>query len=49
MVRKSNDLLISELTAKYNVLADLDMKNHKGIRIEVLVYDEEERYLDENK
>lgn len=49
MARKSNDLLISELTAKYNVLADLDMKNHKGIRIEVLVYDEEERYLDENK
>ena len=49
MVDRMNDLLISELTAKYKVLADIDMKNHKGIRIEVLVYDEQERYLDENK
>ena len=40
MAKKSNDLLVSELTAKYRFLADIDMKNHKGIRIEVMVYDE---------
>ena len=31
MEKKSNDLLISELTAKYRVLTEIDMKNHKGI------------------
>jgi|TARA_R100000808_G_C2153645_1_gene164057 hypothetical protein len=49
MAKKSSDLLISELTAKYQVLADIDMKNHKGIRIEIIVYDENERLEDENQ
>ena len=47
MAKKSNDLLISELTAKYRVLTEIDMKNHKGIRIEIMVYDEEERFQEE--
>ena len=47
VAKKSNDLLVSELTAKYRVLAEIDMKNHKGIRIEIMVYDEEERFQDE--
>ena len=47
MEKKSNDLLISELTAKYRVLTEIDMKNHKGIRIEIMVYNEEERLQDE--
>ena len=48
MAKKSNPLLISELTAKYRVLADIDMKNYPGVRIETIVYDEDERFRDEN-
>ena len=42
MAKKSNDLLISELTAKYQVLADIDMKKHKDIVIHITVFDQRE-------
>ena len=49
MAKKNNDLLISELNAKYQVLADIDMKNYPGVRIEVIVYDEAQRFIDETE
>ena len=49
VAKKNNDLLISELNAKYQVLADIDMKNYPGVRIEVIVYDEDQRFIDETK
>ena len=42
MAKKYNELLVSELQAKYNVLAEIDMKKHKNIVIHVLVCDERE-------
>ena len=42
MAKKYNELLDSELQAKYNVLAEMDMKTHKNIVIHISVFDERE-------
>tara|TARA_Y100000004_G_C8802792_1_gene364205 strand:- start:519 stop:677 length:159 start_codon:yes stop_codon:yes gene_type:complete len=42
MAKKYNELLVSELQAKYNVLAEIDMKRHKNIVIHISVFDERE-------
>ena len=44
-----NELLITELTYECNDFVDLLMKKHKGIRIEISVYDEDERFQDAMK
>ena len=44
-----NELLITELTYECNDFVDLLMKKHKGIRIEISVYDEDERFQDTKK
>ena len=42
--KMSNDLLISELKAKYEHLANRDMIEFQDIVIEINVYNSEERY-----
>ena len=42
MAKKYNELLVSELQAKYNVLAEIDMKKHKDIVIHIAVFDQRE-------
>ena len=51
MAKKYNELLVSELQAKYNVLADMDMKRHKNIVIHISVFDERQMLddLENNK
>ena len=44
-----NELLITELKYECKHFADLLMKKHKGIRIEISVYDEDERFQDTKK
>ena len=44
-----NELLITELKYECKHFADLLMKKHKGIRIEISVYDEDERFKDAMK
>ena len=51
MAKKYNELLVSELQAKYNVLAEIDMKLHKDIVIHIAVFDQREMAddLEDNK
>ena len=51
MAKKYNELLVSELQAKYNVLSEIDMKKHKHIVIHITVFDERELVedLEDNK